>query len=201
MPRILVAGSLLLGLAACSRETVEPTGALEMPAYGGSTLHAAHARSALFGTRLTPDAEVMPAGVVNTSKAVGNATFHLSADGSTLTYRLIVANIENVVQAHIHAGAAGSNGGVVAWLYPSTSPVAGPAGGDRVSGVIAEGTLTDADLMGALAGMTVADLVELITSGGAYVNVHTNDGVDPPNTGPGDYPGGELRGQIDHRGH
>ena len=30
----------------------------------------------------------------------------------------------------------------------------------------------------------------------AYVNVHTNDNVAPPNTGPGDFPGGEIRGQI-----
>jgi hypothetical protein len=28
------------------------------------------------------------------------------------------------------------------------------------------------------------------------VNVHTNDGVDPINTGAGDFPGGEIRGQI-----
>jgi hypothetical protein len=26
--------------------------------------------------------------------------------------------------------------------------------------------------------------------------VHTNDGVAPPNSGPGDFPGGEIRGQI-----
>jgi hypothetical protein len=26
--------------------------------------------------------------------------------------------------------------------------------------------------------------------------VHTNDGVAPANTGPGDFPGGEIRGQI-----
>jgi hypothetical protein len=26
--------------------------------------------------------------------------------------------------------------------------------------------------------------------------VHTNDGVAPTNTGPGDFPGGEIRGQI-----
>src|SRR5262249_21762909 len=32
--------------------------------------------------------------------------------------------------------------------------------------------------------------------GNTYVNVHTNDGVPPANTGPGDFPGGEIRGQI-----
>jgi hypothetical protein len=33
-------------------------------------------------------------------------------------------------------------------------------------------------------------------TGGTYVNVHTDDGVAPPNTGPGDFPGGEIRGQV-----
>jgi hypothetical protein len=35
-----------------------------------------------------------------------------------------------------------------------------------------------------------------IGSGATYVNVHTNDGVPPPDTGPEDFPGGEIRGQI-----
>jgi len=30
----------------------------------------------------------------------------------------------------------------------------------------------------------------------AYVNVHTNDGMGDVDTGPGDFPGGEIRGQI-----
>jgi Zn-finger nucleic acid-binding protein len=33
-------------------------------------------------------------------------------------------------------------------------------------------------------------------AGNTYVNVHTSDGVAPINTGPGDFPGGEIRGQI-----
>ena len=37
-----------------------------------------------------------------------------------------------------------------------------------------------------------------IDAGSVYVNVHTNDFVDPPNTGPGDFPGGEIRGQLQH---
>jgi hypothetical protein len=39
-------------------------------------------------------------------------------------------------------------------------------------------------------------LIAAMESGNAYANVHTNDGVAPPNTGPGDSPGGEIRGQI-----
>ena len=36
----------------------------------------------------------------------------------------------------------------------------------------------------------------MMDSGLAYVNVHTNDGVGSPNSGPGDFPGGEVRGDI-----
>jgi hypothetical protein len=42
----------------------------------------------------------------------------------------------------------------------------------------------------------MADLIAAIEAGNAYVNVHTNDGVGATNTGPGDFPGGEIRGQL-----
>ena len=50
--------------------------------------------------------------------AQGQAMFKLSDDGQSITYKLNVANIENVTQAHIHVGALGVNGGIVAWLFP-----------------------------------------------------------------------------------
>ncbi len=40
----------------------------------------------------------------------GVAIFHLSEDGQSIEYMLIVANIENVVASHIHIGAAGDKG-------------------------------------------------------------------------------------------
>ena len=43
----------------------------------------------------------------------------------------------------------------------------------------------------------IDELIAAMMSGVTYVNVHTSDGVDPPNTGPGDFPGGEIRGQLD----
>ena len=115
----------------------------------------------------------------------------LSPDGQTLAYKLIVANIRNVVASHIHLAPAGSNGGVVAFLFGSVPPAGGPA-----NGVLAEGTITAADLVGAFAGQDLSVLVQALVSGGAYVNVHTNDGVAPNNTGPGDFASGEVRGQI-----
>jgi len=198
----LVIGSAFL--VACSSETTQPTAPISVPVVT-QQLHApgpaSNANGGNFGTPLSADEEVMPAGVVNTSKARGNAIFQLSADGTALSYKLIVANIENAFMAHIHQGPAGSNGGVVVWLYPSTTPGPGATGGGRVNGVIAEGTITASNLVNALEDMPLSALLELLTTGNAYVNVHTSDGVDPVNTGPGDFPGGEVRGQIEHRGH
>ena len=44
--------------------------------------------------------------------------------------------------------------------------------------------------------MSYTDLLAAIRSGNVYVNVHTSDGVNPANTGMGDFPGGEIRGQT-----
>lgn len=194
---IAIAAPLLLG---CTDRAPEPTAPLTVAVFSEANA-SANANGGNFGTPISPDEEVMPAGVVNTSNAAGNAVFQLSADGTTLSYKLIVANIENVFQAHIHAAVAGVNGGIVVWLYPSTAPVAGPLGGGRIQGVIAEGTITAANFVGALAGQPMSALIALLENGGAYVNAHTNDGVAPTNTGPGDFPGGELRGQVEARGH
>ena len=63
-----------------------------------------------------------------------------------------------------------------------------------------EGTITAANLVGPLAGHPLSDLIAEMRAGNTYTNVHTNDGVAPPNTGPGDFPGGEIRGQISEAG-
>lgn len=120
--------------------------------------------------------EVVPA--VET-KTTGEADFKLSKDGKELTYILKVKDIENVTAAHIHTGMMGKSGGPVAGLFK------GPKKEGKFSGDLAKGTITDKTLVGPLAGKTIGDLVEMIKSGGAYVNVHTDK-----------YPDGEVRGQI-----
>lgn len=117
------------------------------------------------------------------TRATGQAVFRLSKDGTELSYRLMVANIEDVMMAHIHLAPAGENGPVVVWLYPDGPPPQLIEG--RFSGVLATGTITEADLVGLLSDGTMEDLVEELRSGGAYVNVHTEAN-----------PGGEIRGQI-----
>lgn len=143
-----------------------------------------------FRTRLSGAEEVPP---VDT-RARGRAIFELRSgpDGDALLFRLNVANIQNVVAAHIHLAPAGENGEIVAFLFGPVPPALG-----RFRGVLAAGAITDGDLVGPLAGQPLEALINEMEVGNTYVNVHTDDGVDPPNTGPGDFPGGEIRGQID----
>jgi hypothetical protein len=146
-----------------------------------------------FGTHLRGRTEV-PA---RDTHAQGQALFHLSDDGLSMEYKVIVANIDNAFMAHIHIAPAGVNGPIAVWLYPSTTPgLTAPLGQGRLDGVIAEGVFTAANFTGPLSGHSMADLVSDIEHGTAYVNVHTNDGVDGTNTGPGDFPGGEIRAQL-----
>jgi CHRD domain len=122
--------------------------------------------------------------------ARGVATFELSADGTELHYRIVVANIENVFAAHIHCGAPDVAGPIGVTLFM------GSPGGGAFNGVLTTDSVTAPDAGNACGWTDLDALIAAIESGDTYVNVHTNDGVDPPNTGPGDFPGGEIRGQI-----
>ncbi|MEX0987991.1 MAG: CHRD domain-containing protein [Bacteroidales bacterium] len=119
----------------------------------------------------------------NDSRARGEAVFMYDAGMDAVSYKLIVANLENIRMAHIHAAPAGVNGGVVAWLYPASPPPSLIEG--ATSGILAEGVITADQLVGSMAGMSISDLVDLMNSEEVYVNIHTNQ-----------FPGGEIRGQI-----
>lgn len=128
-------------------------------------------------------AEEVPA---NDSDAHGIAMFRLSRDGTAIEYKLVVNNLEDTLMAHIHIAPAGVNGPVAVWLYPESGPPPQLIDG-FFSGKLAEGTITEEDIV--LAGVTFEDLLEALRTGGAYVNVHTEE-----------FPGGEIRGQIDGLG-
>ena len=132
-----------------------------------------------FSTHLSGDGEVPP---VDT-KAQGQAIFMLSKDGQTLHYKLLAANIENLLQAHIHMAPEGVNGPIVVWLYPPAPPAVLIPG--KFNGVLAEGAITAANLVGPLVGHPLSDLIDAIEAGNTYVNIHTTQN-----------PAGEIRGQI-----
>lgn len=119
-------------------------------------------------------AEEVPA--VDTD-AQGQAIFQVSKDGSSIRYKLIVANIEDVVAAHIHCAPAGANGPVGVTLFNG-----GPTSD---SGVLEQGTITGPDDGNGCGWESLADVISAINDGEAYVNVHTL--ANPP---------GEIRGQV-----
>lgn len=134
-----------------------------------------------FVAHLSGDEEVPPVDTL----AQGQALFQLNAEEETLDFRLLVANIEDVTQAHIHCGAAGVNGPVVVFLFGLEPD------GVTVNGVLAQDTITGDDIIvrpdspacpGGVA--TFEDLLAKMLGGDTYTNVHTL--VNP---------GGEIRGQ------
>jgi hypothetical protein len=150
-------------------------------------------------TKLTGDEE---APIARITGAHGSANVRLAKDGQSIDFQLVVNDIDNVTMAHIHMQAKGLSGPIVVWFFPSvTSTAPLPGGGGAHHGMLAQGTFTAADLRGPLAGHPLSDLIAAINAGNTYVNIHTDDGVAPGNTGPGDFPGGEVRGQLDRNGH
>jgi hypothetical protein len=115
-----------------------------------------------------------------TAQGAGQAIFTLNKEQTELAYKLIVANTDHIKFAHIHAGPIGENGPPVAFLLQSQDPSTG-----LINGVLSEGVIKAADLIGPLAGKSIKDLAALLDSGNAYANIHTDE-----------FPAGELRGQI-----
>lgn len=169
---LLFVSAFFLVFTACEDQQPEPQLMQAPDEKGGQQV--LNFRAHLSGDQEVPSVE---------TNATGQAIFKLSKDGTELYYKVIVANIENVLMAHIHWAPAGENGGVVAWLYPAGPPPALIPG--RFSGILAQGTITADDLVGDLAGMSLEDLVAQMLADQTYVNVHTTQN-----------PGGEVRGQI-----
>lgn len=146
-------------------------------------------------TELKPTHEV-PA---LSSPASGFFRAAIDAEAQTITYELTYQNLEAApLQAHIHVGQRGVNGGISVFLCgnaptvpaaPTPQPPACPAAPATVTG-----TLTAADIIGPTAqGIAptsattneFAELVDVIREGVTYANVHSSK-----------YPGGEVRGQV-----
>jgi hypothetical protein len=146
-----------------------------------------------FRTRLTGFEEVP----VISTPATGR--FRAEIDrGPVIDYSLSYSNIQNAFAAHIHFGQKDVNGGVSAFLCGGgDKPMCPPTGGTVT------GTIDAADVIGpATQGIEATEIIELIVAmkaGVTYVNVHTQDAnPTPPDPigPPGDFPGGEIRGQI-----
>ena len=130
-----------------------------------------------FRTTLLGRNEVPP----RDTAAHGSAQYHIANNHLSVSYKLNIANIHNVVAGHIHLAPAGDNGPVVVNLVSATACRTLP------NGIQCAGTFTAADLVGPLAGHPLSDLLTAMEQGGTYTNVHTTQ-----------FPGGEVRGQNGH---
>lgn len=156
----LIAAGFGLGVAACGDDDDD----------GGPT-EPDEPQESIFEAQLSGDAEVPP---VDTD-ASGTATFTLTDE--TVEYEIEVSNLVDVVAAHIHVGTAAENGPIAVGLFASEEPQT------IQSGVLAQGQFTASDVQG---DFTLGQVLNLMESGGAYVNVHTT--ANPP---------GEIRGQLE----
>lgn len=117
-----------------------------------------------------------PGGEIRSQTAmVGNATFE--SDGNTVSFKINVHNAIGVIGAHIHSGNAGvANGAIRVTLYNN------PAGSALINGTLVSGEFDAGDVT----GISLAELLDEMHEGNAYLNVHTLV-----------YTGGAIRGQID----
>jgi hypothetical protein len=97
--------------------------------------------------------------------------------GNTLSYKLIVANLEDIVAAHIHCAPEGVNGPVGVTLFGG-----GPV---TVAGILMQGPILGPNAVNMCGWADLDAVLDALESGDTYVNVHTVV-----------YPGGEVRGQI-----
>ncbi len=97
------------------------------------------------------------------------------------------SRIDGVTEAHVHLAERGVNGPPVAFLFDfdDVQLNVGTAEEGARRGYVARGVITQDDLLDTMPDLTFDAFGEALTSGGAYVNVHTLD-VRP----------GEIRGQI-----
>ena len=145
--------------------------ALVIAAPGGGSQAEANDRN--FVANLSGGEEVPPV----ETRGRGQAVIRLSNDGTALQFKLIVAQLGNIVAAHIHCAPAGVNGPVGVTLF-SGSPT-------TTNGILAHDTVTAPNPANACGWSDLSAVGAAMSSGNTYVNVHTLQNL-----------AGEVRGQI-----
>ncbi|HET7596497.1 MAG TPA: CHRD domain-containing protein [Burkholderiales bacterium] len=147
------------------------------------------------------------------TNATGEASLTVIDHGTALRFRVEIAGIRNLWQAHIHIAAQGPVapnqpvGPIAFWFVPSSNAAPDSNVSERFDGEMSGGVImTNAQLTGPLAfdpanaeNTGIAGLLKAIGEGRATIVVHTNDLDNSNNQVPGvsgDSPAGEIRGLI-----
>jgi len=137
---------------------------------GGSQAEANHWN---FVANLSGDEEVPPV----ETRGRGQAVISLTNDGAALEFKLIVAQLDNIVAAHIHCAPAGVNGPVGVTLFLGSATT--------TNGILAHDTVTEPNAENGCGWSDLSAVAAAMSSGNTYVNVHTLATLS-----------GEVRGQI-----
>ena len=121
-------------------------------------------------------------GSANKSNSTGTANFQVDENNSKFSYWLNVTGIKKINQAHIHNGTSGQSGDIIVSLLTKSISAKGKTLPPEIG---FSGNITKGMLQGPLKGKNITDLADLMSNGGAYVNIHTDK-----------YPKGAIRGQI-----
>lgn len=157
-PVSIALGLLAAGLVALALTLAPGRGSAQAP----QTVNIA--QLTLSGANEVPPVEANATGLFSGSVTANSMTFDLSAVAAGIT------------MAHIHLGAAGTNGPVVAFLF-------GPDEAGQPA-IHPTGTITATNLIGPIAGDWAA-FAAALAAGNLYVNVHSID-----------HPAGVVRAQI-----
>lgn len=133
-----------------------------------------------FRARLTGDQEVPPV-ITDTT---GAFEVQLNKEQTAAEYTLRVNSGVRVTQAHFHCAPVGVNGSIIVFLAGFHVP-----GWDVDGKWVSNATVTDANVVNAACGATLAEIFESARNGNVYVNVHSVAS-----------PGGVIRGQLEPTG-
>jgi hypothetical protein len=127
----------------------------------------------------------------------GFGDFRARVRDDRIEYRLTYGQLEgDVTQAHIHFGSESQSGGISAFLCQrgqATAPAGTPECPAGRAGTV-RGAIEPSDVIGPT-GQGIdpgqyGEFLRAIRAGATYANVHSEK-----------YPGGEVRAQLDGRGH
>jgi CHRD domain-containing protein len=164
---------MTFAVAACASSQASKTDASS----SGMSAPAAQAGGQTFRATMDSSHEV-PQPNLGSAMPTGTATFDV--DGQTLKYKIDATGLSSpFTAAHIHVGDAGTAGPVVAPLSMTDGGNGTASGSGTIDASAIKGKNPDGS------PMSMQDVIALLGSGKAYVNVHTQNNKP-----------GECRGQI-----
>ena len=116
------------------------------------------------------------------TNVTGQISITVPRSESEIEYKINIIGTSNITSAYMHMGKDGENGKAVADLLKDSKKNKM----ENQTGVVIRGAVLDSELLGAMNGKSLHDLINAITDGQTYVSINTPT-----------HPKGEIRGQVE----